>query len=253
MAKSQDIDLHGIARATIKRYGFNFNLRKPVIDEISALDPDKLMGGIRGDTKDLRGLLWSSIDNADSLDLDQLEYCERGSNDEIIVRIAIADVDLFVPKSSQADVYAALNGTSVYTGIENFPMLPIHLSNGLTSLLPDADHAALVVEYSVFSDGSNVPGKIYRALIRNKAKLVYEEIGGWIEGRTDIPASVSGVPGLKEQLYLQDEAAARLNKFRIKQGLIEFGTIEPKLVLKGEKVKSIFVEEKSRANSIIEN
>ncbi len=253
MAQIANIDLHGIARTTIKRYGFDFTIKKPVINEINALDPGKLMDSVRGEIRDLRGLLWSSIDNADSLDLDQLEYCERGPNDEIIVRVAISDVDLFVPKRSQTDIYAARNGTSVYTGIDSFSLLPSRLSNGLTSLLADADHAGLVVEFSVFPDGSNVPGSIYRALIRNKAKLVYEEIGGWIEGRTGIPASVSGVPGLKEQLFLQDEAAGRLSKFRVEQGLLEFGTIEPKLVIKEEKVRSLFVEEKNRANSIIEN
>jgi exoribonuclease-2 len=253
MTNCNDIDLHGIARTTIKRYGFDFTPKKPVIDEINALDPGKLMDSMRGEIRDLRGLLWSSIDNAESLDLDQLEYCERGPKDEIIVRVAISDVDLFVPKRSQTDAYAALNGTSVYTGIDIFSLLPSRLSNGLTSLLPGADHTALVVEFSVFPDGSNIPGNIYRTLVRNKAKLVYEEIGEWIEGRTGIPASVSGVPSLKDQLHLQDEAAGRLSKFRIEQGLIEFGTIEPKLVIKEEKVRSLSVEEKNRANSIIEN
>jgi len=253
MTNSPEIDLHGIARATIKRYGFDFTPKKAVIDEINALDTDKLIGSIQGDAKDLRGLLWSSIDNADSLDLDQLEYCERGLNDEILIKVAIADVDMFVPKTSRTDAYAAQNGTSVYTGIDAFPMLPCPLSNGLTSLLPDADHAAVVVQFSVFPDGSNVAGSIYRALVRNKAKLVYEEIGEWIEGKIDIPASVSGVPGLKDQLFLQDEAAGRLSKFRIEHGALEFGTIEPKLVIKEEKVRSLFVEEKNRAHLIIEN
>jgi ribonuclease R len=253
MAKVTDIDLHGIARATIKRYGFDFTAGKPVIDEVNALDPAKLLDGMRAGRKDLRSLLWSSIDNADSLDLDQLEYCERGPNNEIIVRIAISDVDLFVPIRSQTDIYAARNGASVYTGVDVFPLLPSQLSNGLTSLLPDADHAALIVEFSVLPDGSNVPGSIYRALIRNKAKLVYEEVGEWMEGRTEIPASVSVVPGLKEQLALQDEAAGRLSRFRIEQGALEFGAIEPKLIVKEEKVKSLFVEKRNRAHFIIEN
>jgi len=253
MANYSDIDLHKIVRATIKQYGFDFTPEKTVIDEIKALDPGKLLDSARGKIKDLRGLLWSSIDNADSLDLDQLEYCERGPNGEIIVKIAIADVDLFVPKRSRTDIYAARNGSSVYTGIEVFHLLPDHLSTGLTSLLPDADRIVVVIEFSVFPDGANVPGSIYRALIRNKAKLVFEEIGGWIEGKTGIPASVSGVPGLKDQLNLQDEAAGRLSKLRIEHGALEFGAIEAKFVMKEKKVVSLLVEEKNRAHSIIEN
>ena len=201
------VDLHKIAQAAITQYGFDFSFAKPVLDEVNALDPGKLLASAQGDVKDLRGLLWSSIDNAESLDLDQVEYCERGANDEIIVKVAIADVDLFVTKNSQTDIYAARNGTSVYTGIDIFPLLPVRLSTQLTSLLPDVDHDVLVIEFSVFPGGAITPGTIYRAFIRNKAKLIYEEIGDWIEGKTGVPTSIARLPGLKEQLELQDEAA----------------------------------------------
>ena len=174
MSKHHDIDLHQIARTAIEQYGFDFILSKPVIDEINTFDSRKLSGVEQDKVKDLRGLLWSSIDNAESLDLDQLEYCERGTGGEIRVKVAIADVDLFVPKKSQTDIYAARNGTSVYTGIEVFPLFPNRLSTELTSLLPDVDHDALIIEFSVFADGETTPGLIYRGLIRNKAKLVYE-------------------------------------------------------------------------------
>ena len=139
MPDYSNIDLHKIVRTVIAQYGFDFTIAKPVTDEINALDPGKLLANAQGAVKDLRALLWSSIDNMESLDLDQLEYCERGKSGEIIVKIAIADVDLFVPKGSQTDIYAARNGTSVYAGIEVFPLLPTRLSTELTSLLPDAD------------------------------------------------------------------------------------------------------------------
>jgi exoribonuclease-2 len=127
------------------------------------------------------------------------------------------------------------------------------LSTELTSLLADADHDALVIEFSVFPDGTITSGAIYRALIRNKAKLIYEEIGDWIEGRSRVPSVVASVPGLVEQLKLQDEAAARLSKFRIEQGALEFDTIEAKPVIREEKVIALIIQEKNRARSIIEN
>ncbi len=253
MPDYHNIDLHQIARTAITQYGFDFVAAKPVLDEINALDPRKLLDNDQGGVKDLRELLWSSIDNTESLDLDQLEYCERGANGEIIVKIAIADVDLFVPKNSQTDIYAALNGTAVYTGIDVFPLLPTRLSTELTSLLPDADHNVLVIEFSVFPGGEITTGAVYRAFIRNKAKLIYEEIGDWIEGKTGVPALVERVPGLKEQLELQDEAAERLSKFRIGQGTLEFGTIEAKPVIREEKIIALIIKEKNRARSIIEN
>ena len=253
MPDYHNIDLHKIARTVIAQYGFDFVLSKPVIDEINALDSGKLLNTAQGGVKDLRALIWSSIDNTDSLDLDQLEYCERAPSGEIIVKVAIADVDLFVPKESQTDIYAARNGTSVYAGIDVFPLLPTRLSTELTSLLPDADHDVLVVEFSIFPDGAVTPGSVYRALIRNKAKLVYEEIGDWIESKTGVPASVERVSGLKEQLELQDEAAQRLRKFRVEQGALDFDTIEAKPVIREEKIVALIIQEKNRAYSIIEN
>ena len=253
MPDYSNIDLKRIVRTVIAQYGFDFTIAKSVTDEINALDSGKLLDSAQSGVNDLRELLWSSIDNMESLDLDQLEYCERGKGGEIIVKVAIADVDLFVPKESQTDIYAARNGTSVYAGIEVFPLLPTRLSTGLTSLLPDADHDVLVIEFSVFPDGAVTPGLIYRALIRNKAKLVYEEIGDWIESKTGLPASVERVPGLKEQLELQDEAAQALRKFRVEQGALDLDTIEARPVIKDEKVVALIIQEKSRAHSIIEN
>jgi exoribonuclease-2 len=253
MSDYQNIDLHKIAREAIGQYGFNFTPNKSTIDEVNALDPKQLLDNAQKKLRDLRGLLWSSIDNTESLDLDQLEHCERGAKDEIMVKVAIADVDLFVPKQSQTDMYAARNGTSVYTGISVFTLLPRRLSTELTSLLPDADHDVLVVEFSVFPDGEIIPGDIYRALIRNKAKLIYEEVGDWLEGKTGVPASVTRLPGLKEQLELQDEAAKRLGKLRIEQGALEFETIEAKPVIREEKVIGLLIQTKNRARYIIEN
>jgi len=253
MPDYHNIDLRKIALTAIEQYGFDFSPAKPVIDEINALDPKQLFDNARSEARDLRGLLWSSVDNTESLDLDQLEYCVRGTSGEIMVKVAIADVDLFVPKSSQTDIYAARNGTSVYTGIEVFPLFPNRLSTELTSLLPDVDHDALIIEFSVSSDGKITPGTIFRGLIRNKAKLIYEEIGNWLEGKAGIPASVARIHDLKEQLELQDEAAERLSKFRIEQGALEFDTIEAKPVIREEKVIALIIQEKNRARSIIEN
>ncbi|MDD1663046.1 MAG: ribonuclease catalytic domain-containing protein, partial [Methanomicrobiales archaeon] len=123
MRNSAGVDLSAIAWHAMEKYGFEPGFPAPVEKEVSALSDRKLPDS-RADIPDLRNLLWSSIDNEDSLDLDQLEFCERGENGEILVKVAVADVDLYVKKESPADRHAAHNGTSVYTGIVTFPLFP---------------------------------------------------------------------------------------------------------------------------------
>ena len=251
MKNQRSIDLKAIAVNAMRKYGFEPVFPDSVIKEVNSIHAKPLPGLLQG-TKDLRMLLWSSIDNYDSMDLDQLEFCERGQNGEIEVKIAIADVDAYVPKQSHTDQYAAHNGTSVYTGIETFPMLPDKLSKGITSLLPGNDHQATVIEYTVLQDGRFHPGDIYRALVSNKAKLVYEEVGNWLEGNSPIPQTVREVPGLEEQIRLQTEAIQRLKKNRRTQGALELNTIEAEAVMEGGTGKDLIIQRQNMARCLIE-
>jgi len=251
MKESRRIDLKAIAREAMERYGFEPEFPKAVIREVNEIPPSLPERG-QHDIRDMRSLLWSSIDNVDSQDLDQLEYCEAGKKGEVLVRVAIADVDRFVTKGSHTDRHAAHNGTSVYLGVETFPMLPDRLSKGISSLLPGEDRFAMVVEYTVLPDGSVQHGGIYRARVNNKAKLVYEEVGDWLEGATPVPVSVSSVPGLEEQIRLQAEVTRRLRSRRMQQGALELETLEAEPVMKGETVQSLVLQEQNAARQIIE-
>src|SRR4029077_2788334 len=129
-----------------------------------------------GNVRDLRSLLWSSIDNDDSRDLDQIEVAEQITGGATRVLVAIADVDSFVPKGSPIDVHAARETTTVYTGVRVFPMLPEPLSTGITSLLEGEDRRAIVIEFVV--DGGDVKShSIYPALVNNHAQLAYNAVG----------------------------------------------------------------------------
>jgi exoribonuclease-2 len=236
----------------MEKYGFEPGFPWSVSREVGAL-VEKRFPECQGGPADLRELLWSSIDNEDSMDLDQMEYCERSENGEIQVRVAIADVDLYVKRESPTDRRAAHNGTSVYAGVETFPLLPDRLSKGITSLLPGEDRVAVVVEYAVLPGGDFRPGGVYRALVNNKAKLVYEEIGDWFEGTTPVPQSVGKVPGLEAQLRLQLEASSRLKKYRTEQGALELDTLEPKTVVEEGKVCKLVVPKKNPAGHLIED
>jgi len=252
MKTHRPIDLKAIAGNAMRKYGFEPRFPDSVVREVNEIPVKTLMIN-QDDTKDLRMLLWSSIDNYDSMDLDQLEYCERSRNGEIQVKVAIADVDSFVPRHSKTDQYAAHNGTSVYTGVETFPMLPDRLSKGITSLLPGQDRRATVIEYSILADGTFRPGEVYRALVSNKAKLVYEEIGDWLEGTSPIPLTVREVPGLEEQLRLQTEAIRRLKKNRREQGALELNTIEAQAVVEEDGlVRDLVIQRQNMARCLIE-
>jgi len=245
------IDMQAIARNAMDKYGFNFRFPEPVLMEVNALQVRVFPEGDQ-DGRDMRELLWSSIDNWDSMDLDQLEYCEGGANGEIHVRIAIADVDLYVPKHSLTDQYGVHNGTSVYTGIETFPLFPDKLSRGISSLLPGQDRMAVVIEYSVLRDGTTRPVDVHRALVQNKAKLVYEDVGEWLEGDGPIPQPVLDVPGLKEQILMQVDVMHRLKKRRIENGALDLDTLETHAVLEGVSVKDLVVQKQNMARNIIE-
>ena len=251
MKHHRTVDLKGIAKNAMMKYGFEPFFPNPVLREVAEIDV-KTSPDTSENYEDLRMLLWSSIDNYDSMDLDQMECVERGQNGGIQVKIAIADVDLYVRKHSQADQHAAHNGTSVYTGIETFPMLPDKLSKGITSLLPGQDHMAIVIEYIILPDGDVRHGDIYRAMVSNKAKLIYEEVGDWLDGVAAVPQSVRDIPDLEEQIHLQCEAARRLKNYRMEKGALDLETIEANPVVEQGFVKDLVVQKKNMARSIIE-
>jgi exoribonuclease-2 len=244
-------DLKTIAWEAMKKYDFRPQFPMTVKQEMDALN-EGLPPSFPRETRDLRDLLWSSIDNFDSEDLDQIEYCEQGERGEIRVRVAIADVDIFVPKNSKTDQHAVHNGTSVYLGVVTFPMLPDKLSKGISSLLPGQDRLAMVMEYTVFPNGDTEPGEIYRAIVHNKAKLVYEQVGDWLEGKGPVPDTITNTPGLREQVMLQSKAAQQMNAFRTERGALDLDTLEANAVVKDDKVLDIVVQQKNMARSLIE-
>lgn len=204
--------------------------------------------------RDLRSLLWSSIDNVESRDLDQVEWAEKLPNGEIRLLIGIADVDALVPKNSAVDAHAAVNTTSVYTGVETFPMLPLALSADATSLLPGVDRLAVVISLRVSSSGSVAREDVFRALLRNRAKLAYEEVGAWLEDRsTPAPDLCAEIPGLQEQLEIQSEASQFLRDARIKNGALSFETIEARPVVENGRVTNLTLVAQNRARDLIES
>jgi exoribonuclease-2 len=204
-------------------------------------------------TRDLRNLLWCSIDNDDSRDLDQLTVAEALPDGAAKVLVAIADVDALVKKRSALDDHARQNTTSVYTAAEIFPMLPEKLSTDLTSLNHESDRLAIVVEMVLAEDGTLQSSDLYRATVRNHAKLAYNSVASWLEGSGPMPQGFGPVSGLDENLRLQDRVAQKLKALRHRHGALALETIEARPVFDGDELKDMEAEESNRAKAIIED
>ncbi len=243
------VNLDAIARRVTKKYGFEPEFPPDANSQLAALTGPAPMPA---DAQDLRHLLWSSIDNATSLDLDQAEVAERLPDGCIRLLVAIADVDVLVVKGTPLDLHARANATSVYTGIEVFPMLPEKLSTGLTSLNEHEDRLTLVIETVVDAQGEVKKHDVYRAVIRNQAKLAYDDLGAWLDGGPP-PAKVTATQALQDQVRLQSEAAQRLKEQRQRHGALEFDTIEATPVAKNGQVVDLALTRKSKARDLIED
>jgi exoribonuclease-2 len=204
-----------------------------------------------GKVRDLTALPWCSIDNDDSLDLDQLTYAESVSGGATILMIAIADVDALVPKKSALDEHAWQNTTSVYTAGEIFPMLPLKLSTDLTSLNLQSDRLAFIIEITIANDGSLKGSDLYRAKVRNKAKLAYNGVAGWLEGSGPMPQGIDAIDGLWESIRLQDISAQHLGALRHLNGALDLETIQARPVFEGGALKKLEADTRNRAKDII--
>ena len=201
---------------------------------------------------DMRALLWCSIDNDDSLDLDQLSVAEALPDGSVLLRVAVADVDALVKKGSAIDRHAWLNTTSVYTSARVFAMLPERLSTDLTSLNPGQDRLALVTDMRLAPDGQISQTSVRRAWVHNHAKLAYDAVAAWLTGDGPLPEAARRVPGLDAQLRIQDAAAQQLRARRHERGALEFETFQPRAEFDGEKVLSITQQVQNRARQLIE-
>ena len=244
--------LERIAYRVMKERGFLPDFSKIVLNELEKMQ--QVDWGTESPMKDLRQLLWASIDNDDSLDLDQLTVAETLSDKTVKILVAIADVDALVKKNSAIDEHARQNTTSVYTAGKIFPMLPEKLSTDLTSLNDHEDRPAMVVEMVIGGAGEMHSSDIYRALVRNHAKLAYSSVGGaWLEGKGPLPEAVAVVPGLAENLRVQDRVARQLKALRHEHGALDLQTLEARPVFAGEEIQDLRVDERNRAKEIIED
>ena len=244
------IDLKALAHLEMVREGFEPDFPPQALAEVAAMHGTAApVAGVR----DLRALLWSSIDNPESRDLDQVEIAEKLPNGDIKVMVGIADVDSLVPAGSANDQHAGRNTTSVYCGVITFPMLPERLSTDLTSLNEGVDRASIVIEFVVAPDGTIGARDVYRAVTHNTAQLDYPSAGAWLEGKGPAPAKVAASAALQQQLHLQDEAAQLLRKQRHLAGALELETIEATPVSEGGKITDLTIRPQNRATQLIED
>jgi exoribonuclease-2 len=249
--------LQGIAHRAMLERGLLPDFSSAALAELTRLQapmvitdrPASAASGIR----DLRGLLWASIDNDDSRDLDQLTVAEAMASGQLKIFVAIADVDSAIKDGTALDRHARTNTTSVYTAAEIFPMLPEKVSTDITSLNFEQDRLSIVVEMLVEADGTLRDSKIYRAWVHNHAKLAYNSVAAWLDNKAQVPEAILAVKGLAENLQLQDRAAQSMKNLRHIHGALSLETIEAKPVFDGDQIRSLEIEEKNSAKQIIED
>ncbi len=231
--------------------GFHPDFTPDITREIQAIKP--AAPGSSGSVRDLRPLLWSSIDNDSSRDLDQVEYAEKLPDGSVKLLVGIADVDATVTKGCATDQHASTETTSVYTGVATFPMLPDTLSTDLTSLRDAQDRLSIVIELRVLDSGEVQGHDVYPAWLHNRAKLAYSSTGAWLENRGPIPPVIAAVPGMEAQLRLQLDLSERLRRQRKLHGALTFGSVEPIAVVQNGQVQSLAVQHHTVAEYIIES
>ena len=252
-SRTSPIDLRARAREIATENGFISDFSPEVEAEVESLPSSNDAGAMPDEVQDLRSMLWSSIDNRESRDLDQVEFCEALDGGRTRLRLGIADVDWLVPKGSPIDGRAASNTTSLYTGVETFPMLPEALSTDRTSLLEAAERLAVVVDLVIDDAGDVKEVRAYRARVVNHAKLTYEAVGMWLT-RGPKPEEFGAIPGLESQVRLQDDLAHRLRMRRQDHGALDLETIEAQPVTSATgHVIDLAVTRKNRARDLIED
>ncbi len=243
--------LRDIAQRAMLERGLLPDFSAEAVDELGKMQAPAATNG--APVRDLRDLLWASIDNDDSRDLDQLSVAEAMPGDKVKIFVAVADVGSLVKNGSAIDEHARHNTTSVYTAARIFPMLPEALSTDLTSLNFNEDRLSIVAEMLIGADGSLQDSDIYRARVRNHAKLAYNSVAAWLEGNGAMPEAIAVVNGLDENLRMQDRIAQRMKNFRHVQGALSFETIEARPTFDGDYVRKLEVEKKNHATDIIED
>jgi VacB/RNase II family 3'-5' exoribonuclease len=252
MTANHPFDLQAAARQSMIEHGFTPDFPADATQQAASV-ANGLPATGSGHVEDLRQLLWSSIDNDTSRDLDQIEWAERLPDGRGRVMIGIADVDAFVTRDTPIDKYAAAETTTVYTGVHNYSMLPETLSTGLTSLLEGQDRVAVVIEFTVDDGGHVGDSKVYRALVHNRSQLAYDSVGAWLESRGPAPAKVAASADLQAQLKLQDELAQELRAARYRHGALNIETAETHSVMLNDAVVDITNVQKNHATELIED
>jgi exoribonuclease-2 len=243
--------LQRIARRVMMERGLLPDFSVQAIAELNGIHG--AVTNVEKSTHDLRNLLWCSIDNDDSCDLDQLTVAEAMPEGAVKILVAIADVESIVKKQSALDDHAKHNTTSVYTAAQIFPMLPEKLSTDLTSLNYESDRLAIVIEMVIAGDGPLQSSDMYRATVRNRAKLAYNSVAAWLEGSGPMPQAIGTVNGLDENLRLQYRTAQKLKSIRHQHGALDLETIEARPVFDGDEIKDLEVEKRNAAKDIIED
>ena len=186
-------DLAQIAADEMRANGLEPVFAPEVLREAEHLAQD---GAARsGDIRDLRGRPWFSIDNDDTLDLDQLTWAE-----------------------------------ALHEGEERL---------------------AVVVDMNVDREGSVTDAHLYRAAVRNHAKLHYDSVAAWLELQAPPPPAIARDAALHAQLRMHDQVARSMRRWRQQLGALNVVTSQARPVFDKGELVDLRADRKNRAKDLI--
>jgi ribonuclease R len=191
----------------------------PVAAAAAALPTDLTLAG----RMDLRRKPVFTIDPETAKDFDDAISLERLDEGRWRVGIHIADVSHFVTQGGVIDLEAANRGTSVYLMNRVIPMLPEALSNGVCSLVPDADRLTVSVFVDLDDAARLCQIKVAETIIHSRHRLCYEEVQAVLEGRdpgSPLPED------LTQDLLLASRFAQQLRERRERDGALNLFSVE---------------------------
>jgi ribonuclease R len=236
-------------RAVIQKFGLHEEFSSAALAEsekVTLAIPESALEG----RSDLRSKRVFTIDGRDAKDFDDAIHIEPLQNGHFLVGIHVADVSHYVLEGAALDHEAQERATSVYLPGKVLPMLPEHLSNGVCSLKPGEDRLAMSVLLQLTANGEIVNTAMVNSVIHSRARLTYDEVQAFSEGKSAMPDHARDIEG---DLHLLLKLTTRLREKRFREGSLDFRLREVRVDVAPDGTLSLVPVKEETARGLIED
>jgi len=216
------------------QYGASATFSAQAMAEVKLIQEQPIVG------KDFRHLPFVTMDNVDSMDLDQAMCIKKRADGGYDLHYAIADVAYFVKEGSALDREAKRRSETSYLEGRALGMLPKELSEDKISLLPNVDRRAFIVTVSMDKNGEVTGRSFDRGVVQSRAKLAYSGVQSWFDGGKK--GELAGKDFTETLELLKDVGKLRVDMAR-KRGVVPSDADERHLALDRQTGKVVVAHE----------